>query len=58
MEDILTSAEVNLELIVLKLNGKKIMLNECDEKELKDLLEGSDGNGYYGTGFTITVSKK
>ena len=49
---------MNLELIVLKLNGKKIMLNECDEKELKDLLEGSDGNGYYGTGFTITVSKK
>ena len=34
------------------------MLNECDEEGLKDLLVGSDGNGCYGTGFTITVSKK
>ena len=31
---------MNLELIVLKLNGKKIMLNECDEEGLKDLLVG------------------
>ena len=30
----------------------------AEQPQLLAEFEGSDGNGYYGTGFTITVSKK
>ena len=55
MEDILISAEVNLELIVLKLNGRKIMLTECDEEGLKDLLVGHKITQIVGA--TLDLSK-